>query len=178
MLLLKRMSCIWQGLLQGISKKVRCAQSISMGMQSAPPGLSHAPDIVKRLKGHCLLPLPKGWPRFNIRCIDVQMPVTRVDGLVLSLCGRHLLAICGDKAIREFSVAERLATAHAPAIQSASMGMEVRALMRVGKGLASLFTNEGGMVCWYQRIPCPPLVSQHFMHCIAFTLTCNSTVAT
>ena len=58
------------------------------------------------------------------------MPVTRVDGLVLSLCGRHLLAICGDKAIREFSVAERLATAHAPAAQPASTDVEVWAATR------------------------------------------------
>ena len=71
------------------------------------------------------------------------MPVTRVDDLVLSLCGRHLLAICGDKAIREFSVAERLATAHAPAPQPASADVEVRGRHEIHLvGAGSLITKN------------------------------------
>ncbi|KAK9830614.1 hypothetical protein WJX81_005607 [Elliptochloris bilobata] len=67
----------------------------------------------------------------------LQMPPARVEGLALSQCGRHLLAICGDKAIREFSVAERLATsvaerlatAHTPASRPATLEQEGKLLL-------------------------------------------------
>ena len=110
------------------------------GAESARQALYPAPDVSKPVKGwdrsaSLFIGCPSTVP--SQQRIDVQTPVTRVDGLVLSLCGRHLLAICGDKAIREFSVAERLATAHAPAAQPASADVEVRAVMR-----AHLMGNE------------------------------------
>ena len=99
-----------------------------MGLQAAHQAIPHAMDVSKPVKAALLLLLDCPSPVYHeINAWDLQMPVTRVDGLVLSLCGRHLLAICGDKAIREFSIAERLATAHAPAHQPASADAEVRA---------------------------------------------------
>ena len=64
----------------------------------------------------------------STRCCVVQMPGARVEGLVLSQCGRHLLANCGDKAIREFDVAERLSSAASDGGNPGCLGQGVRSV--------------------------------------------------